>query len=180
MWFEGEAAGKVCDLNLLSVGCEEGAFFYLDGDAGVVAHMLVFPGESIEEGGFSGVGIAYEGDGVRLGGGRHGQGVVAGGNGWLQAGQTRIWSASLRLSAIFVPQTVQMRLRPLESFLTSIVSQNPMLLRRLHAAPRMSRMRKAQPTDAWLSVMAESCWSCEAMSVGFIWGRVNVVENRLQ
>ena len=69
---EAIATWEVEQAHEFAVGAVEGAFFFFDGDAGVVADFLAESGEGVEEGCFSAVWVSDDGDASPDFGGREG------------------------------------------------------------------------------------------------------------
>jgi hypothetical protein len=107
------APGKINQLDLVAMGREKSPGFPGHGGTGIVAHLLILPGEGVEESRFPGVGISNQGDARRGARFTH------------QAGTTLIWSARALLTAKRVPQTVHNMFRPFVILRTRISSQNP-------------------------------------------------------
>ncbi len=73
VWGEGVDAGQVNEGEVVAVDAGHGAHALLDGDAGVVGHLLAEAGEAIEKSGLARIGRADEDDGAeRAWGGRLG------------------------------------------------------------------------------------------------------------
>ena len=69
IWAERIATGEIDEFELVSVRGKKLAGFSGDGCPCVIADLLVLPGEGVEKGGFSGIGISDQGD-MGLDGGR--------------------------------------------------------------------------------------------------------------